>query len=168
MLLGGVLALPATVVSVLFILPIPGYLIGSALSSVMASRYSTKTILNLGLVSIVIGSLVVLIPGLFGATSAVALTLGAAIYFLGTGVIYPAAITGAIAPIPNHAGTGGAVLGGMQNLIAGLATLLASLVPAPDQMPLGMFMLFMSCVAAYGLLRVNSNQSRSDQMPLAV
>ncbi|WP_162064068.1 multidrug efflux MFS transporter EmrD [Vibrio taketomensis] len=167
-LLGGVLGLPATVVSILFILPIPGYLLGSALSGALAHRHSTKSILNFGLISIVIGSLTVLVPGVFGITSAMSLTIGAAIYFLGTGIIYPAAITGAMAPIPNHAGTGGAVLGGMQNLIAGLATLVASMVPAPDQMPLGMFMLFMSCVAAYGLLRVNSNHNHADEMPLAV
>ncbi|GAK84870.1 multidrug resistance protein D [Vibrio ponticus] len=167
-LLGGVLQLPATTVSILFILPIPGYLVGSAISSVLASRYTTNGILNFGLVAIISGSVIILIPGLMGTTSALALVGGAAMYFLGTGIVYPSATTGAITPIPNHAGTGGAVLGGMQNLVAGFATLLASMVPAPNQLPLGIFMLVMSLIAAYGLVRVNKCHDDSSELPLAI
>lgn len=61
---------------------------------------------------------------------------GAFIYFIGAGILFPAATTAAIQPFPHHAGTaGGAVLGGgLQNLGAGgLATLAASLMRAEDQ-----------------------------------
>ncbi|RTZ17562.1 multidrug transporter EmrD [Vibrio aquaticus] len=166
-LLGGVLKLPATTVSLLFVLPIPGYLVGAALSSFIATKRNEKSALNVGLVAIMVGSVVVLVPGLFGETNALTLIGGATIYFLGAGILFPAATTGALSPFPYHAGTGGAVLGGMQNLGAGLATLGASLIPAPDQMPLGALMLVMSVIAMFGLIRVNHTPDSSNEMPLA-
>lgn len=167
-LLGGVLKLPATTVSILFVLPIPGYLVGSAVSSFLATRCATSTTLNIGLGAITLGSIVILIPGILGYTSAISLVGGAALYFLGTGIVYPAATTGALNPIPNHAGTGGAVLGGMQNLIAGAATLIASLIPAANQMPLGIFMLIMSLTAVYGMVKVHKCQETATEVPVAI
>ncbi|MGR5456756.1 MFS transporter, partial [Vibrio alfacsensis] len=43
------------------------------------------------------------------------------------------------------------VLGGMQNLGAGLATLGASVIPATSQLPLGVIMLIMALLAMWGL-----------------
>lgn len=167
-LLGGVLQLPATTVSLLFVLPIPGYLIGAALSSLIAAKRNEKSALFVGLVAIMLGSLIVLIPGLFGHTTALTLIGGATIYFLGSGILFPAATTGALAPLPYHAGTGGAVLGGMQNLGAGVATLVASIIPTTDQMPLGALMLLMSVLALIGLIRVYRKQDPSQELPLAI
>lgn len=167
-LLGGVLGLPATTVSLLFIIPIPGYLIGSGLSSYIAQRRSMRRALNVGLVAIFIGSAVVLIPGLFGLTTASTLIGGATIYFLGAGILFPAATTGAISPFPYHAGTAGATLGGMQNLGAGIATLLASLFPAQNQMPLGILMMAMSVIAMLGLRWVNRTPDHSNQVPQVI
>lgn len=167
-LLGGVLQLPATTVSLLFVLPIPGYLVGAALSSVIALNFNEKSALYVGLVAIALGSLVVFVPGVLGQTSALTLIGGATVYFLGAGILFPAATTGALTPLPYHAGTGGAVLGGMQNLGAGLATLLASAIPAYDQMPLGALMLLMSVFAVVGLIRVYSKHDPSNEMPLAI
>lgn len=167
-LLGGVLQLPATTVSLLFVLPIPGYLVGAALSSVIAQRRSEKLALNVGIVAIVLGSVIVMVPGLFGETTALTLVGGATVYFLGAGILFPAATTGALAPLPYHAGTGGAILGGMQNLGAGIATLIASAVPAHSQLPLGVLMLVMSVFAMLGLHRVFNKHDPSNEMPLAV
>ncbi|MCG6282908.1 Bcr/CflA family drug resistance efflux transporter, partial [Vibrio diabolicus] len=136
-LLGGVLALPATTVSLLFVTPIPGYLAGAWLSNVIAQRASEKRALQVGLFAIMLGSMIVLIPGLMDHTTAPTLIGGATVYFLGAGILFPAATTGALTPLPYHAGTGGAILGGMQNLGAGLATLMASMFPASNQLPLG-------------------------------
>lgn len=167
-LLGGVLDLPATTVSLLFVLPIPGYLVGAALSSFIAAKKNQRSALTFGLFAILIGSLIVLIPGLMDSTSALTLVGGATVYFLGAGILFPAATTGALSPLPYHAGTGGAVLGGMQNLGAGLATLAASQIQTSNQMPLGALMLLMSVMALFGLLRVYRKQGPSnDQMPLA-
>ncbi|OEF24606.1 multidrug efflux MFS transporter EmrD [Vibrio rumoiensis] len=163
-LLGGKLKLPATTVSLLFIVPIPGYLLGAAMSSWIASRHSEKRALNFGLVAIAIGSLVIFIPGVFGYTNAVSLVGGATIYFLGAGVLFPAATTGAISPFPHHAGTAGALLGGIQNFGAGLATLVAAMMPAQNQLPLGALMLAMSLLAVMGLYRVNKTPMSPDAL----
>lgn len=167
-LLGGVLALPATTVSLLFVTPIPGYLTGAWLSNVIAQRSDEKHAMQVGLVAILGGSIIVFIPGLFDQTTALTLIGGASIYFLGAGILFPAATTGALEPLPYHAGTGGAILGGMQNLGAGVATLVASLFPATNQLPLGTIMLVMSVVAIIGLRRVYKHQDPSHPMPLAV
>ncbi|HBV75119.1 MULTISPECIES: multidrug efflux MFS transporter EmrD [Vibrio] len=161
-LLGGKLKLPATTVSLLFILPIPGYLLGAAMSNWIASRHSEKRALNFGLVAIAIGSLVIFIPGVFGYTNALTLVGGATIYFLGSGVLFPAATTGAISPFPHHAGTAGALLGGIQNFGAGMATLIAAMMPAQNQLPLGALMLAMSLLAVIGLHRVNKTPMPPD------
>ena len=81
-LLGGKLKLAATTVSLLFIVPIPGYLLGAAMSSWIAARHSEKRALNFGLVAIAIGSLVIFTPGVFGFTNALSLVGGATIYLL--------------------------------------------------------------------------------------
>lgn len=165
-LLGGVLKLSATYVSMLFVIPIPGYLIGAAISGVIASKKNEKSALQIGLIAIVVGSLIILVPGILGLTDTLTLVGGATIYFLGSGILFPAATTGALSPFPYHAGTGGALLGGIQNLGAGLATLFASLIPSPNQMPLGALMLLMSVLAIFGLLRGRSKHNPSSESPL--
>ena len=166
-LLGGKLKLAATTVSILFILPIPGYLAGAGLSSVIAKRWSEKKSLDVGLVSIVLGAAIVLVPGIMGLTTAPTLIGGAVLYFLGAGILFPAATTGALSPFPQHAGTAGALLGGMQNLGAGLATMVASMIPANSQMPVGLIMFLMALLAVYGLRKVHSIPP-SSEMPLAI
>lgn len=167
-LLAGTLGLPATIVSLLFIMPIPGYLAGAGLSSMLTMKWSEKTSLVVGLYAIVIGALIVLIPGLFGYTNAVSLVGGATVYFLGAGILFPAATTGAVSPFPRHAGTAGATLGGMQNLGAGLATMVASMLPTTDQLPVGGIMLAMSLLVVVGLKRVYRNSPPADNLPMAV
>ncbi|CCN68657.1 multidrug efflux MFS transporter EmrD [Vibrio nigripulchritudo] len=163
-LLGGTLNLPATVVSLLFIAPIPGYLAGAGLSSVIAEKFSEKYAMNFGLIAAILGSGIVLLPGLNDQTTAVTLVGGATVYFLGAGVLFPAATTGAIAPFPAHAGTAGAVLGGMQNFGAGVATLAASALPASNQLPLGIIMLVCAIAAFVSLIWVDKHPD-SQQNP---
>ncbi|WP_260260219.1 multidrug efflux MFS transporter EmrD [Vibrio intestinalis] len=167
-LLAGVLGLPATTVSLLFVLPIPGYLVGAALSSIIAAKRGENAALMFGLFAIALGAFVILIPGAMGYTTAETLVGGAALYFLGAGILFPAATTRALSPFPYHAGTGGALLGGIQNLGAGIATLGASMIPAHDQFPLGVLMLLMAVLAMIGLMRVNQKHDPSNEMPLAV
>lgn len=161
-LFGGVLKLSALTVSILFVMPIPGYLLGAGFSSMLAKRYGTQAAFKFGLAAIVLGSVVVLLPGLQGVTDAWTLTFGSTVYFLGAGVLFPAATTGALTPFPNHAGTGGAVLGGMQNLGAGLATLGASVIPASSQLPLGVIMFIMALLAMWGLHIANRDRGHDN------
>ncbi|MDN3682939.1 multidrug efflux MFS transporter EmrD [Vibrio tapetis subsp. quintayensis] len=165
-LLGGTLGLPATTVSMLFIVPIPGYLAGAGVSSLIADRWSERTSLLIGIVAITLGSAIVLVPGLFDQTTVLTLVGGATVYFLGAGILFPAATTGALSPFPSHAGTAGAVLGGLQNFGAGLATLAASFMSSENQMSLGAIMLLASILAFIGLWHCDKPDS-PQQAPIS-
>jgi len=166
-LLGGTLGLPATVVSILFIVPLPGYLAGAGISSVIAEKWSERISLMTGIIAILVGSAIVLVPGLFDKTTVLTLVGGATVYFLGAGILFPAATTGALTPFPDHAGTAGAILGGMQNLGAGLATLVASFMSSANQMPLGIIMLLASILAFIGLWHSDHTDPNQQEAPAA-
>ncbi len=158
-LLGGVLNLSPKMVSILFILPLPGYLAGSWLSSVLSRRLGREKSMMLGIIALSIGALGILVSGLSIGVNAISLVIGGAFYFAGAGLVFPIATTAALAPFPQQAGTAGATLGGMQNLGAGLTTLLVAMFPAQDQNTLGAAMLIMTGLALVGLLRAKRAES---------
>lgn len=165
-LLGSVLALDPKTVSWLFVLPLPGYLAGSWLSSALVKQLGNARVMYLGMLAIIIGALAILIPGIAGLVTVSSLIGGAFVYFIGAGILFPAATTAAIQPFPHHAGTAGAVLGGLQNLGAGLATLAASLMHAEDQYSLGLVMTVMASLVVLSLLWVRYSH-RQDTPVLA-
>ncbi len=88
-------------VSLLFVLPILSFLVGAGLSSYIAQRRSERRALNVGLVSILVGSAVVLIPGLFGQTTALMIGV-ATIYFLDWYLVFQPRQRGTFAPFPSR------------------------------------------------------------------
>ncbi|PSW03760.1 multidrug transporter EmrD [Photobacterium lipolyticum] len=157
-LLGSVLKLDPQTVSWLFVLPLPGYLAGAWLSASMVKRIGNTRVMNLGMLAIFAGALTILIPGMAGLVTVSSLIGGAFIYFIGAGVLFPAATTAAIQPFPQHAGTAGAVLGGLQNLGAGIATLAAAFMRAEDQFSLGAVLTVMSVLVVISLFWVRRSQ----------
>ncbi|MDD1793076.1 multidrug efflux MFS transporter EmrD [Enterovibrio makurazakiensis] len=151
-LLGSTLGLSATTVSLLFVLPLPGFMLGSWLSTVIERRLSAGAVLIVGSVILMIGALVVFVPGYDGSVTVESLIGGASVYFMGAGLLFPAATTGALSPFPRHAGTAGAVLGGVQNMAAGFFTLLAAKMNVNDQFSLGAILLTMAVLSGLGLL----------------
>ena len=101
-------------------MPLPGYLAGSWLSAVLVKQLGNTRVMYLGMLAIAAGALAILIPGMAGLVTVSSLIGGAFVYFIGAGILFPAATTAAIEPFPHHAGTAGAVLGGLQNLGAGV------------------------------------------------
>ncbi|QUJ68728.1 multidrug efflux MFS transporter EmrD [Photobacterium sp. GJ3] len=165
-LLGNVLKLDPTTVSWLFVLPLPGYLLGSLMSSKLVKRMGQQRVLYLGLVALAFGALTILLPGIMGMVTVSSLIGGAFLYFIGSGVIFPVTTTAAIEPFPYHAGTAGAVLGGLQNLGAGLAALVASMLSAKDQLSLGAIMIAMVMIAVASLVWVR--RSPQEETPVLV
>ncbi|PSW21344.1 multidrug transporter EmrD [Photobacterium sanctipauli] len=158
-LLGSVLKLDPKTVSWLFVLPLPGYLAGAWLSAALAKQLGNTRVMYLGMMAIAAGAIAILIPGMAGLVTVNSLIGGAFVYFIGAGVLFPAATTAAIQPFPQHAGTAGAVLGGLQNLGAGIATLAASFMRAEDQYSLGAVMSVMAILVLFSLFLVyRSNQ----------
>ncbi|MGF1702586.1 multidrug efflux MFS transporter EmrD [Photobacterium makurazakiensis] len=166
-LLGSVLKLDPKTVSWLFVLPLPGYLAGAWLSATLAKQMGNFRVMILGMMAIIVGAVSILIPGMAGLVTVNSLIGGAFVYFIGAGILFPAATTAAIQPFPQHAGTAGAVLGGLQNLGAGIATLAASLMRAEDQYSLGAVMTVMAILVVLSLFLVyRSNQQ--DDAPVLV
>ncbi|MDX2322067.1 MAG: multidrug efflux MFS transporter EmrD [Moritella sp.] len=163
-LLGSVLKLDPTTVSWLFVLPLPGYLLGAWLSATLSVRIGQRHLFNIGMATLIIGALVIVIPGMAGLVTVVSLIGGGFISFIGAGIIFPAATTAAIQPFPHHAGTAGAILGGMQNLGAGLATLAASLMGAKDQFNLGSVMLVAALLVVISILWVRRRYANDAAM----
>ena len=104
--------------------------------------------MRLGIAFLALGSLIILVPGLLGMVSAASLVGGAAVYFIGSGILYPTATSCAIEPFPGQAGTAGAILGGMQNLGAGVVTLLAASFPMEGRSPWGPSLTLMVLIVA--------------------
>ncbi|KKC99753.1 multidrug efflux MFS transporter EmrD [Photobacterium halotolerans] len=165
-LLGNVLKLDPTTVSWLFVMPLPGYLLGSWMSTLLLKHMGQQRVLYVGLAALSFGALTILLPGMAGLVTVSSLIGGAFLYFIGSGIVFPVATTAAVEPFPYHAGTAGAVLGGLQNLGAGIATLVASMLSAKDQFSLGAIMACMVLMAIASLLWVR--RSRQEETPVLV
>ncbi|MDD1780872.1 multidrug efflux MFS transporter EmrD [Enterovibrio sp. ZSDZ35] len=161
-ILGSTLGLNAAKVSMLFVLPLPGFMLGSWLSSVIEQRMTGAKSLIIGTLVLIIGALVVFVPGIEGIVTVETLIGGAFIYFLGAGILFPSATTGALSPFPHHAGTAGAVLGGVQNMAAGFFTLIAAKMSVNDQFSLGAILLAMAVVTGLGLLLCRNRKVAPD------
>ncbi len=135
-LFGDLMGLDPKLISILFVLPIPGYLLGSWLAGRLAKKQGLESIIGLGIGMLILGSLSMLVAGLMGYLNIFVVLVPATIYFLGGGLVFPTATTAALEPMPNNAGVAGAVLGGMQNLGAGVVTLVSSSIPMQSQVPL--------------------------------
>ena len=135
-LFGDLMGIDPKLISILFILPIPGYLLGSWLAGQLAKKYALENIIGMGVLMLMLGSLSMLVAGLMGYLNVFVVLIPATIYFLGGGLVFPTATTAALEPMPNNAGVAGAVLGGMQNLGAGIVTLISASIPMQSQIPL--------------------------------
>lgn len=139
------------VISVLFILPIPAYLLGAYLSGRLCHRYDLPVIMRVGVMILLASSGVMFILSLFGIVSVYLVLIPVSFYLLGGGIIFPAATSGALEPFPRRAGTAGAMLGGFQNLGAGLFTSLSASLLQTSLLPLASILLLLSLIvlAAY-------------------
>ncbi len=126
--------------SILFISPIPAYLLGNYLAGIFIKHLSLIRILFYAMLIMLIASFSLLILALMNIVTLKAILIPAMLFFFGVGVIFPTATTGAVDPFPRLAGTAGALLGGMQNIVAGFVTVISSLVPQQNQTPIGVIL----------------------------
>ena len=146
-LFGKVMGYSPKEIAWMFIVPIPGYFLGSWLSSKLFYTNSLNQIMTKGISLMLLGGLSMILPALAGYLNVAAILIPAFIYFAGTGIIFPTATTGAIEPFPHMAGTAGAVLGSLQNFGAGLATLISATLPLQNQLYLGYILTALSIIA---------------------
>ncbi|MDD7805633.1 MAG: Bcr/CflA family efflux MFS transporter [Endozoicomonas sp. (ex Botrylloides leachii)] len=139
-LFSKVMGFDPNMISILFILPIPGYLLGTWLAGRLANNYALEVIIGFGVVAMILGSLSMLIAGLAGYINIIAVLVPITFLLLGAGLIFPTATSAALEPMANNAGVAGAILGSIQNLGAGLVALVSSSIPMQSQVPMASIM----------------------------
>ncbi|AKP73085.1 Multidrug resistance protein D [Piscirickettsia salmonis] len=138
-------------VSLLFIAPLPGYFIGSYLATHLNHRHSIPHIMKTGISALILGSVSMLALAHFGYFNAYAIVIPMFFYFIGAGLMFPLATTGALIPFGHIAGAAGAFIGAIQNLGSGVFTTLSALIPQNNAEPLAILlcMLTLITITAY-------------------
>ena len=124
-------------VSVLFIIPLPAYMLGCHLAGRLSQRFSPNQLMSAGIYFLLAGGLSMLVSGILHQLSLCLILIPASLFLFGTGLLYPTATSAGLEPFPHMAGTAGAMLGAVQNLGAGLCTLVPALITQHSQLPLG-------------------------------
>ncbi|AIJ08111.1 MULTISPECIES: multidrug efflux MFS transporter EmrD [Edwardsiella] len=137
-LLGGVLHLSGTVVSILFILPIPAAFFGAWYAGRPGKPFAT--LMWHAVLSCLLAGVLMWMPSWFGIINIWTLIVPAALFFFGAGMLFPLATTGAMEPFPLLAGAAGALVGGLQNVGSGAMAWFSALLPQNGQFSLGMLM----------------------------
>ncbi|WP_226911357.1 MFS transporter [Gallaecimonas mangrovi] len=153
-LLGERLGLPAWLVSWLYIVPLPPYILGSFMAASLAHRWRHKKLLQLGTSLLLTAALSQLLLAWLLPLSAWTLLAPVSLYFMAAGILGPVATSGALADFSKGAGTAGALLGGLQNLAAGMAAALSSFIPQHDALPLGALLTLFAVLAWWQARRV--------------
>lgn len=143
-LLGGVLGLNSLTVSILFILPIPAAFFGAWFAG--REQRSWHSLMWYGVNSCLLAGILMWLPAWFGVMNIWTLLVPAALFFFGAGMLFPLATSGAMEPYAWLAGSAGALIGGLQNLGAGLVAWLSAFMPQRDQFSMGMLMFFTALV----------------------
>lgn len=132
--------------SLWFIVPLPFYMLGSYLSGLYARSWSLNRTLSIGVYLLLLGAVCLLLTGLLGWVNSWAIIIPISIYMFAAGILFPAATSGALQPFPELAGTAGALLGGIQNLGAGLCIFISAIIPQTSQLPLGIILSVMAVI----------------------
>jgi DHA1 family 2-module integral membrane pump EmrD-like MFS transporter len=120
----------------LAIFTISGLLLGSILAKAYAHKITHYHMVLIGLYILLLGSISMLVPSLFGYLSITTIVLPMVIFMLGIGITYPNTNMGALAPFTNMAGTAGALQGGLQMITSGLLGLVLADMRNQTQFPL--------------------------------
>lgn len=136
-----VLGYPVKAVSWLFVIPIPGYLLGSYAAAYLSEWMPIQRLMKLAILAVAISAFVFCFFAFQKIINIYVVLLPITLFFFSGGLLFPTATTGALNPLGEYAGTAGAVLGGTQNLGAAILTLFFSAMPQTTQRPLGVMLL---------------------------
>lgn len=145
-LLQNVIGVSPVVFGWLTLIPFIGIVIGNYGAKWLVHHYSMAPLLLGGSGLMVIASLALLVFGAIGYVTILALIAPVTLFLIGAGLVIPLAVTGAMDPFANLAGTAGALLGGLQNIGGGLATAILSWLPETSQQPLGWLFLIIAFI----------------------
>lgn len=154
-LFGGVMGLPPGTVSILFILPLLPYMLGSWFAG---SAFSEGSMMWAAALLYPIAGLMMWSTSWFGIISVWTILIPASLAFFAAGVLFPLATTMAMRPFGAISGSAGALVGGLQNLGAGVAIWISSSLPQHSQFSLGMLTTVTGIAALYCWGRVTRSK----------
>lgn len=129
----------------LAVFTVSGYLAGSVGAGRLAGRLGVDRLMIAGLVLCVFGAAAMAAIGVAGVITVAAIVAPMAVFAAGLGIVLPAGIAAAMAPHPTIAGTASALLGFIQMVVAGAATVVVGALPHASQVPMA---LVIACGAA--------------------
>lgn len=130
--------------------PVVGMLTGSLWSHRLATQLSSREITSRGLLFTWLGGFGLLLPCVLEYHGIFTLIAPMVLFTLGSGLIFSTTTAKALAPFGQIAGVAGACLGGMQNMAAGLITLLGSTLPSATGVPMGMMVILLVALGHWG------------------
>lgn len=113
-----------------------GYIIGAVIAGKLARKVELRRLIAAGGAISATGGLLLVGLALAGAASVPSIILPAAIYMLGTGLVLPNSLAGAIGPYPRSAGAAAALAGFLQMTIAALIGVAIGHAADGTQMPM--------------------------------
>lgn len=91
-----------------------GYLVGTLVATRFVMQLGIGRAIGIGATLQALGGLLMLLPALFGVSSAVGLLVAISLYLAGMGLSGPQAMAGALTPFPQHAGAASSLFGFVQ------------------------------------------------------
>jgi len=125
---------------------ISGLLIGSVIAKAYAHKITHYHMVLIGLWILLLGSVTMLMPGLYGYLSITSIVLPMVIFMLGVGITYPNTNMGALAPFTTIAGTAGALQGGLQMITSGILGIVLADIRNQTQLPLAVILTIISSI----------------------
>lgn len=137
-----------------FAVAVVGYIIGAVIAGKLGRRVAYRHLIAAGGAVSAAGGLLLAGLAVAGSTGVVAIVLPSAIFMLGTGLVLPNSLAGAIAPYPRSAGAAAALAGFAQMTVAALVGIAIGHAADGTQMPMVIALAACSIAgpAAYWLL----------------
>jgi DHA1 family bicyclomycin/chloramphenicol resistance-like MFS transporter len=146
--------LSPVVYSVVFAVNAVGLTLATLTAAWLAGRVPTRSVIGGGLVATGVAGLLLLAGALWFGTPLVVAVVGFFVLMTAQGLIGPNAGALASAEVPDHGGTGSAVLGFLQWCTAGVVAPLAGLGGERSAVPMAAIVLVLTAVSAVALLLV--------------
>lgn len=135
---------------------------GSFLAGRLTTRLGGERMILAGTAAILLGGLSVLGFALAGVVSVASVMGPMCLIHLGTGLMFPSAMQGAVSLFPQRAGTASSLNGFLQMLISAVGASLVGRMPGDQAMPMAITMAACAVLTALSLLLVRRGGRRRD------
>lgn len=156
------LGLDATEYALWSIVPLFGFMLGAGLSS-RIERYSPNhDSTRIGLFITLCAAIWLQAMAHLSGLTALLWIIPMVVLLVGSGIIFASTTAHALMPFPNIAGVAGAALGGILNMVAGLASALVAIYieSTPHNVSLVVIAFVLACVGVYYLLVARTEEYR--------